>query len=273
MMSSPEQPITHISPIFVSHGAPTLPFEDVSARDFLRSLGARVARPKAILMISAHWETQVPTVNAVTSNATIHDFYGFPAPLYQLAYPAPGSVELAARVVELLGASGLAARTDPARGLDHGAWVPLMLAYPNADIPVVQLSVQSQLGPGHHLELGRALAPLSDEGVLIMASGSFTHNLGALRDARPQGEPDWVRDFADWMDTALAAGRTCDLLAYRRLAPHAARNHPTEEHILPLFVALGAAGTGACAHQLHRSVTYNILRMDAFAFSPATTGA
>jgi len=273
MMTVLDQPTAHIDPIFVSHGAPTLPFEDVPARDFLRSLGVRIARPKAILMISAHWETQVPTVNAVTSNATIHDFHGFPAPLYQLAYPAPGSAELAARVVELLGENGLAARTDSARGLDHGAWVPLMLAYPQADIPVVQLSVQSQLGPGHHLELGRALAPLADEGVLIIASGSLTHNLSELRDAYPQGEPDWVRDFADWMDTALAAGRTCDLLAYRRLAPHAARNHPTEEHILPLFVALGAAGIGASAHQLHRSVTYNILRMDAFVFSPATTGA
>jgi len=273
MTDASKHSLAHIAPLFVSHGAPTLPFDDVPARDFLHSLGAQMPRPKAILMISAHWETQVPTINAVVTNATIHDFYGFPAPLYQLAYPAPGSPDLAARVVELLGAQGLAARTDPARGLDHGAWVPLMLAYPDADIPVVQLSVQSQLGPGHHLGLGRALAPLADEGVLIIASGSFTHNLGALRDAHPNGEPDWVHDFAVWMNNALAEGRTCDLLAYRRLAPHAARNHPTEEHMLPLFVALGAGGTGAAARQIHSSVTYNILRMDAFAFSPTNTGA
>jgi len=263
-----------LAPLFVSHGAPTLPFEDVPARDFLRTLGAHMLRPKAILVISAHWETPVPTVNAVASNATIHDFYGFPAPLYDIAYPAPGSAALAARVVELLGEQGLAARTDPTRGLDHGAWVPLMLAYPQADIPVVQLSVQSQLGPGHHLELGRALAPLTGEGVLIIASGSFTHNLSALRDAYPHGEPDWVRDFAGWMNAALVEGRTCDLLAYRRLAPHAARNHPTEEHILPLFVALGAGGAAASAKHIHSSVTYNVLHMDAYAFTPTpNTGA
>jgi len=274
MSNSTENHSRYIAPLFVSHGAPTLVLDDVPARDFLRGLGAGKPRPKAILMISAHWETPVPTVNAVATNSTIHDFYGFPAPLYQLAYPAPGSLELAGRVVELLGDNGLAARTDPARGLDHGAWVPLMLAYPESDIPVVQLSVQSQLGPGHHLELGRALAPLADDGVLIIASGSFTHNLSALREAHPQGEPDWVHDFAEWMNAALVEGRTCDLLAYRRLAPHAVRNHPSEEHLLPLFVALGAGGVAASPQQLHTSVTYNILRMDAFAFTKTpNTGA
>lgn len=268
-----DRPIGHINPMFVSHGAPSLPFDDVPARDFLRRLGSQIARPIAILMISAHWETPVPTVNAVASNFTIHDFSGFPAALYEIAYSAPGSAELATRVVQLLADKGLAAQTDTARGLDHGAWVPLMLAYPQADIPVVQLSVQSQLGPGHHLELGRALAPLTDESVLVIASGSLTHNLRALSDAYPQGEPDWVHDFASWMDAALIEGRTHDLLAYRRLAPHAARNHPTEEHILPLFVALGAAGVSGAAQHLHRSVTHNILRMDAFAFPPANQGA
>lgn len=258
-----------MSPIFLSHGAPTLPFEDVAARHFLAGLAASLPRPRAILVVSAHWETQVPTVNAVARNATIHDFHGFPPELYQLEYPAPGDPELADRVVDLLGVAGLPAAVDHRRGLDHGAWVPLMLAWPQADIPVLQLSVQSHLGPGHHLELGRALAPLVAEDVLIVGSGSFTHDLSSWRGQADMAEPAWVSDFAGWMDAALREGRTGDLLAYRALAPHAARNHPSEEHLLPLFVALGAAGPDAVTQHLHASVTYGVLRMDAYGFSPS----
>ncbi|MDQ4421598.1 class III extradiol ring-cleavage dioxygenase [Sphingobium sp. DEHP117] len=255
-----------LRPIFLSHGAPTLPFEDVPARHFLEGLAASIDRPRAILTVSAHWETRLPTVNAVARNATIHDFGGFAPELYQLSYPAPGDPELATRVVELLGDAGLAAATDTARGLDHGAWVPLMIAWPQADIPVVQLSVQRHLGPGHHLEVGRALAPLAHEGVLVVGSGSFTHDLSSWRGQQGMAEPEWVSDFADWFDRALTEQRTCDLLAYRHLAPNAERNHPTEEHLLPLFVALGAAGTDTKATRLHSSTTYGVLRMDAYAF-------
>ncbi len=208
----------------------------------------------------------MPTVNAVEKNATIHDFSGFPDALYQMHYPAPGDVQLADRVIDLLAEAGLSAATDASRGLDHGAWVPLMLAWPDADIPVVQLSVQSQLGPGHHLEVGRAIAPLAREGVLIIASGSYTHDLSSWRGQAGMAEPEWVTDFADWFDEALTGGHACDLLAYRRLAPNAQRNHPTEEHILPLFVALGAAGADVAAERLHSSNTYGVLRMDAYAF-------
>ncbi len=253
-------------PIFLSHGAPTLPFEAVAARDFLRSLASGRPRPRAILMVSAHWETRAPMVNAVAENKTIHDFSGFPDALYKINYPAPGDPTLADRVIDLLGAAGHSARSDPQRGLDHGAWVPLMLAWPDADIPVVQLSIQSHLGPGHHLELGRALAPLTDEGVLIIASGSFTHDLSSWRGQAGMAEPEWVTNFADWFDSALRDHRTCDLIAYRRLAPNAQRNHPTEEHLLPLFVALGAAGADAQATRLHSSTTYGVLRMDAYEF-------
>lgn len=255
-----------IRPLFLSHGAPSLPFEDVAARHFLAGLAGTMPRPRAILAISAHWETRVPTVNTVRRNETIHDFAGFPDALYKLGYPAPGDPALASRVIDLLGDAGLAGTTDARRGLDHGAWVPLMLAWPAADIPVVQLSVQSQLGAGHHLELGRALAPLALEGVLIMGSGSFTHDLSSWRGQETMAEPDWVSDFADWFDKALTEGRTCNLLGYRHLAPHAARNHPTEEHLLPLFVALGAGGSNAAATRLHTSSTYGVLRMDAYAF-------
>lgn len=251
-------------PLFLSHGAPTLPFEDVPARRFLEGLAATIDRPRAILAVSAHWETRVPTVNAVSRNATIHDFGGFAPELYELAYPAPGSPELAARVVDLLSDAGLAATTNTTRGLDHGAWVPLMIAWPDADIPVVQLSVQDHLGPGHHLEVGRALTPLAREGVLVVGSGSFTHDLSSWRGQQGMAEPEWVSDFADWFDKALVEQRTCDLLAYRSLAPHAARNHPTEEHLMPLFVALGAAGRDAAATRLHSSSTYGVLRMDAY---------
>ena len=255
-----------LRPLFLSHGAPTLPFEDVAARYFLNGLAAHSSRPRAIIMVSAHWETHIPMVNSVVTNATIHDFSGFPAELYAVKYPAPGSPDLADIVSDLIASAGLSVKIDYHRGLDHGAWVPLMLAWPDADIPVMQLSVQSLLGPGHHLQLGRALAPLTREGVLIIGSGSFTHDLSSWRDQEGMTEPDWVTAFADWFDTALTAGRTCDLLAYRALAPHAKRNHPTEEHLLPLFVALGAAGPDAVAQRLHASRTYGVLRMDAYSF-------
>jgi 4,5-DOPA dioxygenase extradiol len=265
--------------IFVSHGAPTLPLDDVAARGFLSGLGARIdaayGRPSAILVASAHWETAAPELSAPVENATIHDFRGFPPALYDMRYPAPPAPDVAAAGMSLLRAAGLRAAIDLERGLDHGAWVPLMLMYPGAEIPVAQVSVQTALGPAHHLKLGEALAGLREEGVLVLGSGAYTHNLMELRGLRAQGvdaEPDWVRGFADWADAALAEGRTEDLLAYRRLAPHGARNHPTEEHLLPLFVAMGAGGGGPADH-LHASVTHAVLRMDVFGFGTGALAA
>ncbi|HEY4987136.1 MAG TPA: class III extradiol ring-cleavage dioxygenase [Bradyrhizobium sp.] len=256
--------------LFLSHGAPTLPLTDTPARAFLSELGGQLPRPKAIVVISAHWETSVPTISAVDRNETIHDFFGFPKALYQLRYPAPGSPTVAARVAELLGASGLETRIDRSRGLDHGAWVPLLLMYPQADIPVLQVSLQPHLGPKHHLALGRALAPLRQEGVLIIGSGSMTHDLSEFRGHGPNDlAPKWVNDFADWFQGALMAGHTDELLDYRRQAPFAAKNHPSEEHLLPLYAALGAAGDDARAERLHASATYGVLRMDVYAFGAA----
>ncbi|MFN7179834.1 DODA-type extradiol aromatic ring-opening family dioxygenase [Hyphomonas sp.] len=254
-----------LAPIFVSHGSPTLLFDDVPARDFLRVLGPSLPRPKAILVVSAHWETNIPALNAVAVNETIHDFGGFPQILFDQRYPAPGDPALAERIAGLIAGAGFPVGIDTARGLDHGAWVPLKLMYPANDIPVLQLSVQTHLGPAHHLRLGEALRPLTDEGVLILASGSFTHDLRSVSWRGPNEAPDWVTEFADWMTAALAEGRVDDLVNYRRLAPHAARNHPTEEHILPLFVALGAGGLDA--RTLHQSLTFSVLRMDAYAFA------
>lgn len=267
-----QDPMPKVLPsLFLSHGAPTLPLTDTPARTFLQQLGHTLECPKAILVISAHWETAIPTVNAVDSNETIHDFGGFPRALYDLRYPAPGSPTIAARVADQLRAAGFDCNIDKRRGLDHGAWVPLLLMYPKADIPVLQLSVQPHLGTEHHLRVGRALAPLRDEDVLIIGSGSFTHDLSEFRGHGPNDPaPDWVNSFADWFDTALTKDQTGELIDYRRLAPFATKNHPTEEHLLPLYAALGAAGENAHAERLHASSTYSVLRMDVYAFHAAS---
>lgn len=253
--------------LFVSHGAPTLALEPGPTREFLAQLGAGLARPRAIVAISAHWETPAPVVSTASAPETIHDFYGFPDALYRMRYAAPGAPDVAAEALQLLDAAGLPASAMATRGLDHGAWVPLQLMFPQADIPVTQLAVQPRLGPAHHLRLGEALRPLRDEGVLIIGSGSVTHNLrefgGHGYDAPP---PPWVSSFNDWLACALEAGRQTDLLDYRLLAPHAVRNHPTEEHLLPLFAAMGAAVPGTRPRRLHAGYTYGVIGMDVWRF-------
>jgi len=250
--------------LFVSHGAPTLPLEDIPARRFLADLGAALPRPRAIVAVSAHWLTDRPAVSAATRPETIHDFYGFPEQLYELRYPAPGDTALAGRVQELVSAAGLDAEVDADRGLDHGAWVPLMLMYPEADVPVIQLSLQPHRGAGHHLRLGAALAPLRDEGVLILGSGGATHNLRELRGSRAEDPlADYAGRFAQWLSDAVERGDREALANYRALAPDAARNHPSEEHLLPLHVA---AGAGVRGERIHHSASYGILAMDAYRF-------
>ena len=261
-MSASRQPA-----IFVSHGSPTLPLERGPAVDFLRRLGPMLGRPEAILMVSAHWDTARPAVSTAEKPETIYDFYGFPPELYRLRYPAPGAPKLAERAAALLGAGGLRTDFDSTRGLDHGAWTSLMLMYPKADIPVTQLSIQSPLGPGHHVRLGEALRPLRDEGVLILASGGATHNLREL--SRQRGNPvpqPWTVEFNEWLADALKSRRTEDLVAYRERAPHAVRNHPTDEHLIPLFVALGAGDPGGATQRLHSSISSGVISMDAYRF-------
>ncbi len=256
--------------LFVSHGAPNLMLGTTPARQFLSGLGSLLPRrPEAIVMVSAHWETATPTVSAPLTNDTIHDFGGFEPELYALRYPAPGSPETAQRIASLLLAAGLSAASDVRRGLDHGAWVPLLLAWPEADIPVIQVSVQTLGGVDHHLAIGTALEPLRSEGVLIIGSGSFTHDLRSYIPHRHDvaaAEPDWVSRFAEWMDDAILSNDRAALRNYRTVAPDAVRNHPTEEHLLPLFVAMGAGGADAKVRALHRSTTHGVLRMDAYAF-------
>lgn len=254
--------------VFVSHGAPNLILQEAPARRFLEQLGTTLPRPRAILAVSAHYETDLPTAGAASSPATIHDFGRFDDRLFQIRYPAPGDPALAKHATDLLAQAGLPSRIDPSHGLDHGVWIPLMLMYPQAEIPVIPFSVQPHLGPAHHLAVGRALAPLRHEGILILASGSYTHDLSRFRGrALDSATPADTAAFATWFDTALMQGRTTDLLAYRTQAPHAEENHPTEEHLLPLYVALGAAGPTPRAKHLHESATYGVLRMDAYAFA------
>lgn len=253
--------------LFVSHGAPTLALEPRPTRSFLAQLGAAIGRPQAILTISAHWETAAPAVSTALHPETIHDFYGFPEALYAMRYPAPGAPELANQAMQLLAAAGLTAAGVADRGLDHGAWVPLLLMYPGADIPVTQLAVQTPLGPAHHWRLGEALRPLRDQGVLIIGSGSVTHNLREFGRYRYDDEPpSWVSEFNDWLHTTVESPDREALIDYRMRAPQAARNHPTEEHLLPLLVAAGAATPGSRPQRLYAAYTYGVIGMDAYRF-------
>ena len=256
--------------LFLSHGSPMLALEDGPAHRFLKELGPRLGKPRAILSVSAHWETSVPTVSLAATPETIHDFGGFPQALFDMRYPAPGAPDVAEETARYLLEAGFQAQAHPSRGLDHGTWVPLSLMYPQADVPVAQLSIQPAEGPEHHYRMGRALRPLRDKGVLIMASGSLTHNLREVFSPRRRGEtdtPDWVSRFGDWMAQAIEERRTDDLLNYRAHAPHAVQNHPTDEHLLPLFVALGAGAADIAGVPLHRSHSYGVLAMDAYAFA------
>ncbi|NJN85860.1 MAG: dioxygenase [Leptolyngbyaceae cyanobacterium SL_7_1] len=253
--------------LFLSHGAPDLPLRQGATTKFLRSLHQHLPKPTAILVISAHWHATVPTVSTAPHPRTIYDFSGFPDSLYQLRYPAPGAPQLADRIVHLLAQVGISCETHASRGFDHGAWTPLLLAYPAADIPVTQLSIQYHQNPHYHWKLGQALAPLRHEGVLIIGSGGITHNLYAFDTQYDAPPPDWVQQFDQWLAEAIEQKHWDALMQYRQLAPYAQENHPTEEHLLPLFVALGAGGTNPEGIPLHRGYTYGVLSMAAYAFA------
>ncbi len=258
---------TRMPSVFISHGAPSLVLEQGPVQDFLRSLSTRLpARPTAIICASAHWPTAQVQLGTTTAPAkrfnTIHDFGGFPAAMYALRYPALSAPALAEQAVELLNTAGIAAALESERGLDHGVWVPLSLAWPDADVPVIPLSVQPALDGAHHLAVGRALAGLRDAGVLVIGSGSAVHNLAALG-AEGQPPPAWASAFMQWLLSAVKTG-DIDALANWRAAPFAARNHPTPEHFLPLLVAAGAgAGPGEI---WHHSFAYGSLAMTTVAF-------
>ena len=239
-----------------------------AARDFFLTVAKDLPRPKAILIATAHFESEAPLLTADASPEMIYDFGGFPKPLFEIVYPAPGEPDLALRATQLLRGAGYKADAVIHRGYDHGTWVPLSLMYPDADIPVVQVSVQPHLGSAHHVELGQTLAPLRDEGVMIIGSGSLTHNLWELsRSGREMDAPvrDWVRDFTEWVADKVESGSVEDIADYRTRAPYAKENHPRDEHFLPLSFAMGAAD-GAKGKRIHASYDYGLLAMDAFLF-------
>jgi 4,5-DOPA dioxygenase extradiol len=253
--------------IFLSHGAPTLVLENVPARDFIKGLGPRLRPARAVLCISAHWETAGPSVSAGERPATVHDFFGFPEALYRMSYPAAGSPEVAGEVVQVLSAAGIGCDQDRSRGLDHGAWVPLSLMFPEPAIPVVQLSIQHHLDPVKHYELGRALAPLRERGILILGSGGAVHPLGYFT-PRFDGSPpeSWAVEFEQWLTDKVERGDHQALMAYRHQAPYPERAHPRPDHYMPLLVAAGAAGTKVPAKKIHGSWEWGDLGMGAYEF-------
>ncbi|RKP55787.1 dioxygenase [Pararobbsia silviterrae] len=255
--------------LFLSHGSPMLALIESPAHRFLQQLGASLPRPRAIVVVSAHWQSiSGPSVSLASAPPTIYDFGGFPPALSEIVYPAPGAPGLASDVAAQIEQAGFAVRRHETRGLDHGAWVPLAIMYPDADIPVFQVSLIHGAGPREHERLGRALASLRTQGVMIVGSGSLTHNLYEFFGQPIESPaPEWVTQFADWMHERIARNDREAVLAYREQAPFAARNHPTEEHLLPLFVAMGAAGDGSRAQRIHQSYEYGVLAMDAYAFS------
>ena len=243
---------TRLPTLFLSHGSPMQAVEPGVAGRAWQALGPSLPTPRAIVIASAHWETALPMATGSAHPQTIHDFGGFPRALYEIRYPAPGAPALAARVTALLKEAGMTGGIDGTRGLDHGAWVPLRWMYPDARIPVVEIAVQPARGTGHHLALGRALAPLRDEGVLVIGSGHTTHNLRDWSTDRSGagGIAPYAAEFASWVGARLAAGDADELVQYREHAPHALRAHPTDEHFLPLFVAYGAGGAASRVEQI-----------------------
>lgn len=250
--------------LFISHGSPMLALQPGASGPALERLAGALPRPKAIVVMSAHWESHELLVSSSPAPETWHDFGGFPRELFAVQYPAPGNPALARQIVELLAADDLQAHLDNQRPFDHGTWVPLSLMYPEADIPVVQVSLPSHMGPALQTRIGQALASLRTEGVLLIGSGSITHNLGELDwRAGPESVEPWAREFRDWVVDKLSTQDEAALHDYRQQAPYAVRSHPSDEHLLPLYFARGAGGQFSVAHQ---GFTLGALGMDIYRF-------
>lgn len=251
--------------LFVSHGAPSFAIDGGVAGPQLTALGEKLPRPKAVLVVSPHWMTRELRVSTSLRPPTIHDFGGFDRALYDITYPAPGHTALALRAVEHLRAAGWVTQPDPDRGLDHGAWVPLRHLYPAADMPVFQVSLPARLNAKTAWAMGRALAPLADEEVLIVGSGSLTHNLYELQFDHDHVE-GYAIEFAHWIRQAVERGEVEQLQQALDIAPHARRAHPTAEHFLPLLIAAGAASAPHPASVIEGGVTHGVLVMDSYVF-------
>jgi 4,5-DOPA dioxygenase extradiol len=264
---------TTLPALFISHGAPLFAIEPGTTGPALTRYGAALQAQglRGVVIMSPHWMARAPAVMTNAQPDTWHDFGGFPPALYQLQYPAPGSAALGEQVIGLLAEGGIAAQADAQRPFDHGAWVPLMHLLPEAAVPVVQVALPAQYGPVDVFGMGQALQSLRSQGVLVIGSGSMTHNLAEFFGGEREPAP-YVVEFSRWIESAIAHGSLKALLDYRREAPHAQRAHPTEDHFLPLFFALGAGGfgqDGVKADYLSREVMYSMLAMDTFALNQA----
>jgi len=256
--------------LFVSHGAPTVALERGGLGAALSEFASSGPRPGAVVVVSAHWTArrEVGIANAAR-HRIVHDFSGFPEELYRLRWPAPGAPDVAARAAALLERGGFRTRLDPERGLDHGAWIPLRFAWPEADVPVVQVALPAA-EPAVLARMGAALAPLRDEGVLVVASGGVVHNLGLVRLRESDAAPDpWAVAFDRWVAERVATLDVDGLARWREEAPHAARAAPTTEHLDPLFVALGARAPGDRPETIYDAIQHGNLAMRSFALRPA----
>ncbi len=258
--------------LFISHGGPNIVIDDIAARHYLEGLSTLFPRPKAIVIMSAHFEADGVVVVTDPEPEMIYDFGGFAPELYQMQYPAPGDPELAMRVVRLLDEAGLEPATLGKRGYDHGVWTPLKLAFPQADIPIVQLSIDPHRDAAWHHAVGAALSTLRAEGVLLIGSGHITHNLRAYFSAARMGRPidpempGKVNAFRNWFADRFENGDRESILDWKGLAPYPLENHPTDEHLMPLLFAFGAAGEGAHAERVHDSVEQGFFAYDSWLF-------
>nr|ASW22755.1 DOPA 4,5-dioxygenase [Bougainvillea glabra] len=244
---------------YLAHGDPIMYInKSIKLRHFLEGWKENVLteKPKCILVISAHWDTDVPTVNLVEQCDTIHDFDDYPDPLYQIKYPAPGAPKLAMKVQELLKGGGFKCEVDTKRGLDHAVWFPLMFMYPEADIPICELSIQTSKDGTHHYNVGKALSPLLNDDVLIIASGGAVHPSDDTPHF-PNGVAPWALEFDNWLEGALLSGRYEDVKEFKKLAPNWEISHPGQEHLYPLHVALGAAGNNVKTELIHQTWAAN----------------
>jgi 4,5-DOPA dioxygenase extradiol len=255
-----------LSTVFISHGPPSLLLEDVPAKEFLKDLGKNYKGINAVLCISAHWMTAKPTVSAALRPETIHDFYGFPPELYRLEYPATGEPELAHKTANLIRNGGLSCEIDHKRGLDHGAWVPMMLMFPEMEVPVLQLSIQQHMDPEEHHILGKVIESLRHEGVLIIGSGGAVHPLG-YAPLRPGAETDqWAYEFNSWLTKSVMEGDSESIKNYTTLAPYPERAHPYPDHFMPLISSMAAAGADAKGKVIHQSWYWGDMGMGAYEF-------
>lgn len=257
--------------LFLSHGSPMMAIEPSSTTEFFQKLGAKLPKPQAIVIFSAHFDRRGPVV--ITGGhrlSTIHDFYGFPQPLYEINYPAQGAPELAKKAEKMLQDGGIPAKLDPEQGLDHGAWIPMLYLFPNRDVPVIQVSINSGMDAAAHFAIGRQLRPLREQGVLFVGSGGISHNLREI--FAPIPDPNRiskVTQFTHWVGEQLALGHVDALLNYLEQGPHARFNHPTPDHYLPLPCVLGTGYADEVGQVLHRATDLEILALDAYGFGIA----